>query len=164
MYNSLVSMRERIRNSEAQIDVFLKKRVDMITNLVESVKTYMKHERELFERITEYRTRFLSATTVQDKVEISNMMTQTLKTLFAVSENYPDLKASYNFTYLKQQIVDVEKEISVARVVYNDVVQKYNTTIKMFPNFIIATLFGFKEEPYLNLNLSSEDREYRVKF
>ncbi len=164
IYNNLVSMKERIRNSAAQIDVFLKKRTDMITNLVESVKAYMKHEKDLFEKITEYRTRFLNATNVQDRIEASNMLSQTLKTLFAVSENYPDLKASYNFTYLKQQIADVEKDIAVTRVVYNDMVQKYNTTLKIFPNFIIAAIMGFKEEPYLNLNLSSEDREFRIKF
>ncbi|MEM0470960.1 MAG: LemA family protein [Candidatus Anstonellales archaeon] len=164
-YNMLVELRERVRNSLAQIDVILRKRVDLVTNLVNTVKGYVKHERETLNQIIELRTKFLNSQSLQDRIDTSNMITQALKSVFAIAEAYPDLKANQNFLVLKQELSKLEQELAATRMSYNDVVQKYNTAIKIFPNNLFAIIFGFREESYLNLSLTEEERKVpKVEF
>ena len=145
VYNSLVVLRNRIENAWAQIDVQLKKRHDMIPNLVEAVKGYMKHERGVFTEITKARTAFMRAKTVKEKAQADNMITSALKSLFAVAENYPKLRASENFMQLQEEISGIESKIAYARQFYNDSVLAFNAKIQQFPYNIIANWFGFKE-------------------
>ncbi len=147
-YNSLVTLRERIREALSSIDIQLKRRTDLIPNLVETVKGYAKHERSVFENVTKARTSLMQAGTPQEKAAANNTMTETLKSLFAVAENYPDLKASDNFRQLQAELTDTENKISYSRQFYNSNVLSYNTKIKQFPTVFIANSFGFKEEQF----------------
>ena len=148
MYNNLVGLRNRVKNSYAQIDVQLKRRNDLIPNLVETVKGYAGHEKGVLEEVTKARTSVMNASTPQEASEANNQLTGALKSLFAVAENYPDLKANSNFQQLQTELSDTEDKISYARQFYNDVVLKYNNACQQFPSSIIARIFGFKEADF----------------
>jgi len=161
IYNRLVSKREEVNEASSDIEVQLKRRADLIPNLVEVVKGYAAHEKEVLEKVTEARTRLISAKTVKEGLEADNMLTEALKTLFAVAENYPDLKANQNFLQLQQELVNTEDKIQASRRFYNSVAQEYNTTLKIFPNNLIAQFFGFKPVEYFEL--SYEEKESAQK-
>jgi LemA protein len=163
LYNSLIGLRNQIKNSWAQIDVQLKRRADLIPNLIESVKGYMKHEKGVLTELTKARTAFLSADTMDKKAKASNMMSDTLKSLFAVSENYPQLRANENFMQLQEELTGTENKIAYSRQHYNDVVMVFNTKIQTFPNNMIANSLGFKDEQMFEA--SEKEREnVKVKF
>ncbi len=147
-YNSLVSLRNRIENAWAQIDVQLKRRYDLIPNLVETVKGYATHERETLDAVIQARNMAQSATGVHEQAEAENMLSGTLKSLFALSEAYPDLKANQGFLQLQEELTGTEGRIAYARQFYNDTVYKYNTKIQAFPGLIFAKAFGFTEREY----------------
>lgn len=161
MYNSLVTLRQRVRNAWSQIDVQLQRRFDLIPNLVESVKGYMKHESEVLEKVTALRTSWANATTVAEKSNLDNQLSGALKTIMAVSENYPDLKANQNFSELQEELRATENKISASRQFYNDTVTRYNTKIQVVPTNIIAGMFGFKAEEMFKVD--SEDARKNVK-
>jgi len=147
IYNSLISLRVRMKNSLAQIDVQLKRRYDLIPNLVKTVKGYMKHEKTVLENITKTRTSLITGS-MKDKAKASNQITKALKSIFAVAENYPRLMASENFKLLQEELAGTESKIAYARQFYNDSVMKLNEAIQIFPKNIFAKIFGFKQEEY----------------
>ncbi len=162
-YNSLVILKTRIKEAFSGIDVQLKRRVDLIPNLVETVKGYAKHEKQVFENVTKARSSLLSAETLQQKAEANNQLTTTLKSLFAVAEAYPQLRASDNFSDLQRQLGDTEDKIAYSRQFYNSNVLDYNTKIKLFPNSVIANMFKFAEEPFFAAS-EEERKKVEVKF
>ena len=143
IFNGLIRLRNNIEKSWANIDVLLKQRTDEIPRLVECVKGYMKHEREVLQRVTEARTAFLNARTMSEKASSSEMIGGALKTLFAVAENYPNLKANENFMQLQRRISGLESEIADRREFFNDSVNNYNIRIQSFPDLIMAGMMGF---------------------
>jgi LemA protein len=147
-YNGLVSLRNRIENSWAQIDVQLKRRYDLIPNLVETVKGYAAHEAQTLEAVIQARNMAISAQGAHDQANAENMLTGALKSLFAVSEAYPDLKANQGFLQLQEELTGTEGRIAYARQFFNDVVNKYNTKIQSFPAVLIARQMGFTEREY----------------
>ena len=157
LFNRLVRLKNQVKNSFAQIDVQLKRRNDLIPNLIETVKGYMKHEREVLENVTKARTAVMSATSPDKKADASNALTNTLKSLFAVSENYPDLKANQNFMQLQEEITGTENKIAYSRQHYNDMVMLFNTKIQTFPNNVFANMLGFKEER--SFEATAQERE-----
>ena len=162
-YNTLVMLRGRIDNSWAQIDVQLKRRFNLIPNLVSSVKGYAKHEKETLEEVTASRTKYLSAKTPEEKLGANSELTGVLSRLFAVAENYPDLKANTNFLDLQKQLKDTEDKIGFSRQFYNDTAMKFNIAIVKVPASIIANLLGFASRPYYKTE--GEEREnVEVKF
>lgn len=163
LYNGLIRLRNQVKNSWAQIDVQLKRRNDLIPNLVETVKGYMKHEKSVLENITKARTSFLRAKTMKDKAKSSNMMSETLKSLFAVSENYPKLKANENFLQLQEELSGTESKIAYARQHYNDMVMVFNTKIQTFPNKIFADMLKFSKEELFEAT-EEERKNVKVKF
>ncbi|NPV79300.1 MAG: LemA family protein [Firmicutes bacterium] len=163
IYNGLVSLRQRVKNAWSQIDVQLKRRYDLIPNLVETVKGYAAHEKETFEMVTRARAQMASAKTVAEQAEAQNAITGALRTLFAVAEAYPDLKANQNFMMLQEELAGTENKIAYARQFYNDTVMKYNTMIQSFPSNIIAGMFGFKQEEFFEIEESSRE-PVKVKF
>jgi LemA protein len=148
IYNGLVNARNKVKNGWAQIEVQLNRRADLIPNLVETVKGYASHEKEVFEKVTAARSGLLHAQGVEEVAEANNMLTDTLRTLFAVSENYPDLKANENFINLQNQLKDTEDKIAYARQFYNDTVLMYNNKCETFPSNIFANIFNFKEADF----------------
>ncbi|MEM4134245.1 MAG: LemA family protein [Candidatus Micrarchaeia archaeon] len=148
IYNNLVILRNNVENAWAQIDVQLKRRADLIPNLVNTVKGYMKHEKETLENITKARAALMSAKTPKEAAEADNTLSNALKSLFAVAENYPNLRASENFLRLQEDLSDTENKVAYARQLYNDNVLLFNRTIQTIPNNIIAGIFGFKEKEY----------------
>ena len=152
MYNKLVRLRNRSENAWAQVDVQLRKRYDLIPNLVETVKGYAAHERELFERITEARARSIGASGVGEQADAENQVTSGLRQLLAVVENYPDLKANQNFLALQEELVGTESKIAYARQFYNDQVMRLNTLIGSFPSSLVARAFGFEERPFFEID------------
>jgi LemA protein len=146
IYNSLIRLRNRVENGWAQIEVQLKRRNDLIPNLVETVKGYAKHEKELFLNVTKARAAVMSADTVKGKAEASNFLSSTLKSLFAVAENYPDLKANQNFIRLQEDLTATEDKISYARQFYNDIAMRYNIKTETVPSNIIASAFNFEKK------------------
>ena len=144
MYNKFVSLRNRVDNAWAQIDVQLQRRADLIPNLVETVKGYAKHESETLEAVTNARSAVSNAGTPAEAMQANNVLTSTLKSLFAVAESYPDLKANTNFIELQNELSQTEDKISYMRQSFNDVVMKYNNTIQQFPGNIFAGIFNFK--------------------
>ena len=138
MYNNLVGLRNRVKNSYSQIDVQLKRRNDLIPNLVETVKGYAEHEKSVLEEVTKARTGVMNATTVEETSAANNVLTGALKTLFAVAENYPDLKANSNFQQLQSELSETEDKIAYSRQFYNDVVLKYNNACQQFPSSMLA--------------------------
>ena len=148
MYNGLVTLRNRIENAWAQIDVQLKRRYDLIPNLVETVKGYAKHERETLEAVIQARNMAMAAQGPAQQAAAENMITGALKSLFALSEAYPDLKANENFLNLQEELTGTEGRIAYARQFYNDTVYKYNTKIQKFPTVVLAGMFRFNEREY----------------
>ncbi len=149
-FNSLIVARQRVDNSWAQIDVQLKKRADLVPNLIEIVKGYAKHERETLEKVTECRAKVMSAQEQTAVMAESNALAGGIGSVFAVAESYPDLKADQEFVSLQKKLADLEDSIAYARMVYNDVVTIYNTKIATFPRNMIAGILGFKERKYLD--------------
>lgn len=159
-YNSLIGLRMKIKEAFSQIDIQLKRRTDLIPNLVETVKGYAKHEKEIFENVTKARSSLMRADSAQEKAAANNMLTDTLKSLFAVAENYPNLKANENFKALQDELSDTENKIAYSRQFYNSNVLQYNTQISVFPNFVIARLFNFNAEEFF---AASEEERKHVK-
>ena len=151
-YNSMVRLRNMVQNSWAQIDVQLKRRFDLVPNLVESVKGYAAHEREVFEKVTQARSMIQSAQSLEQRQQGENMLTNTLRSLFAVAEAYPQLQANQNFLDLQQQLSDLEAKIAFARQFFNDTTMKFNTEIQSFPTNILAGMFGFQSMPYFQVD------------
>ena len=147
-YNGLVQARNKVRDQFSQIDVQLKKRADLIPNLVETVKGYAKHEEGTLEKVIQARNTYLTADSVDDKVKASGEMSSAISKLFALAESYPDLKANTNFLDLQTQLKEIEDKIGYARQFYNDAVLMYNNKTEMFPSNIIASVFGFKGETF----------------
>jgi LemA protein len=146
MYNGLVRLQNQIDNAWAQIDVQLKRRFDLIPNLIETVKGYTKHEKGVLEECTKARTAFMGATSVKDKAKAENMLEGTLKTLFANAESYPNLKANENFLQLQEELSGTESKIAYARQHYNDIVLEYNNKVESVPTNMIAKMFSFNEK------------------
>lgn len=162
-YNSLVVLRNRIDNAWSQIDVQLKLRHDLVPNLVNTVKGYAKHEKTLFKEVTQARADAVSAKGVKETAKAENMMTSTLRSLFAVAENYPQLKASSNFMMLQEELSGVENKIAYARQFYNDTVLKYDNLTEKFPSKLIADAFNFKAKQYFEI-ATSEKKPVKVEF
>ena len=148
IYNNLVKSRNKVKNAWAQIDVQLNRRNDLIPNLVETVKGYAGHEKGVLENVTKARSGLMNASTVKDIQEADNQLSGALRTLFAVAENYPELKANTNFQELQKELSGTEDKIAYSRQFYNDTVLKYNNTCQEFPNNLIAGIFGFKEADF----------------
>ncbi len=164
IYNGLIVLRNRCENAWSQVDVQLRRRYDLIPNLVETVKGYAKHEREVFERVTQARTSAINANTVKDQGQAETMLTGALKSLFAVAENYPDLKANQNFLMLQEELAGTESKIAFARQFYNDTVMKFNQKQQVFPANIIANMFGFKERDYFEIGEAEAKEPVKVSF
>jgi LemA protein len=166
-FNSLVKLKNRTEEAFSDIEVQLKRRYDLIPNLIETVKGYAGHEKEVFEKVTEARTRAIEAGESRDLKkmgEAENYLAQTLKTLFAVAENYPDLKASQNFLELQRELTDTEDKIMYARRFYNGNVRDYNIAIESFPTNIIASIFGFKKKEMFEIGAPEEREAPKAKF
>lgn len=161
MYNGLVQAKMKTENAWSQIEVQLQRRFDLIPNLVEAVKGYMQHENEVLTKVTELRTSWASASTVGEKAELDNQLSGTLKTIMAVTENYPDLKADQSFTQLQEELRSTENKISYSRQFYNDSVTMYNTKLQVFPTNIIAGMFNFT--PADLFKTTSEEARQNVK-
>ena len=163
LFNSLVRLRNNVKNSWAQIDVQLKRRADLIPNLVKTVKGYMKHEKTVLENVTKARTSLMQASSVKEKAASENMLEGALKSLFAVSENYPDLKASQNFLQLQEELAGTENKISYARQHYNDVVMRFNNKLQSFPNNAFANMLGFSEQESFEAS-AADKKNVNVEF
>ncbi len=162
-YNNLIGLRNRVKDQLAQIDVQLKKRFDLIPNLVETVKGYATHEKETLDSVIKARNSFLAAETPQGEIDASNMLTSAISKLFALSEAYPDLKANTNFQTMQQDLKEIENAIASARTFYNDTVLMLNNKIEMFPSNIVASMFKFNKEAFFET--AKEEREnIQVKF
>jgi LemA protein len=158
-YNSLIGLWNRVKEAWADIDVQLKRRFDLIPNLVNTVKGYAEHESGVFEKVTEARSKAMQASSIAEKGEADNMLTGTLKSLFAVAEAYPDLKANQNFLELQRELSDTENKIQAARRFYNGNVRDWNTSIQTFPSNIIAGMFNFKVAEFFELEQDSVEKE-----
>lgn len=163
LYNALIRLKNQVKNSWAQIDVQLKRRNDLIPNLVNTVKGYMKHEKETLENITKARAAIMQANDVEGAAQASGELSGLLKSLFAVAENYPDLKANQNFIQLQEEITGTENKIAYARQHYNDMVMVFNTKIQKFPNNVFAGMLGFGEEKSFEAT-EEEKKNVEVKF
>jgi LemA protein len=159
VYNKLIRLKNSVKSSWSDIDVQLKKRYDLVPNLVETVKGYAAHERTAFENVTAARTAAMHASSPADKAKAENMLAGTLKSLFAVAEAYPELKANTNFLQLQSQLKDLEDNIEYARRYYNAVVRDFNILIESFPSNVIASSFGFKQEEFFELESPGEERK-----
>ena len=162
-YNNFVNLRNRVKNAWAQIDVQLKRRYDLIPNIVETVKGYAKHEKEIFENITELRAKAMGATSIKDIGESNNQITGTLKTLFAVAENYPELKANEEFLKLQEELTNTENKIAFSRQFFNDIVMNYNATQQKIPANLIAGMMNLKPEEYYPVD-EAEKGPVKVQF
>ena len=156
-YNSLVKLRNMVKDQWSQIDVLLKRRADLIPNLVETVKGYTKHESETLEAVINARNKAVSAQGAEEEMKANGELSGALSKLFALAESYPDLKANTNFMDLQNNLKDTEDKISYARQFYNDAVLKYKNKLEVFPSNIVASMFGFKPEPFFEAN--EADRE-----
>lgn len=163
-YNRLIYWRNQVKNAWSQIDVQLKRRYDLIPNLVETVKGYAKHERETLEKVIQARNVAVNAHTPKEVGQAENVLQGTLKSLFALSENYPDLKANQNFLNLQEELSSTENKISFARQFYNDTTAKYNITIQSFPKNIIAGIFRFTEQQLFEVEAPEERKAVKVSF
>ena len=164
MYNSLVQLRVRADSAWSDIDVQLKRRHDLIPNLVETVKGYAAHEKGTFENIAKFRSQAMQATTPADRAQAENQLTGALKSLFAVAENYPELKASEQFTGLQSSLNSIEDNIQNARRYYNAVVRDYNTRVQSFPTNLLAGMFGFQVRQFFEVEAPEDRRNVQVKF
>ncbi|MCX6087887.1 MAG: hypothetical protein COS15_05505 [Caldiserica bacterium CG02_land_8_20_14_3_00_36_38] len=162
-YNNFVNLRNRVKNAWAQIDVQLKRRYDLIPNIVETVKGYAKHEKEIFENIAELRAKAMGATSIKDIGESNNQITGTLKTLFAVAENYPELKANEEFLKLQEELTNTENKIAFSRQFFNDIVMNYNATQQKIPANLIAGMMNLKPEEYYPVD-EAEKGPVKVQF
>ena len=163
-YNSLIRTRNRVKEAWSDIEVQLKRRYDLIPNLVETVKGYAAHEKNVFEDVTQARTQAMGAQTKDEKAGAENQLSATLKSLFAVAENYPDLKANQNFLALQEELSDTENKIQAARRFYNGMVMDLNNRIQVFPTNIMATLFHFQQEEFFQTENDQERNPVQVKF
>lgn len=164
IYNSLVRNRNQVDEAWSDIDVQLKRRYDLIPNLIETVQGYAKHEKELFEKVTEARTKAMSAQTPAEHGQAENMLSGALKSLFAVAENYPDLKANENFAKLQDELSDTENKIQAARRFYNGNVRDFNTKLEVFPNNLVSGTLGFTKRDFFEIENEEERKNVRVKF
>jgi len=164
IYNRFVTLRNRVDNGWSQIDVQLRRRYDLIPNLVETVKGYASHESETFEKVTQARNMAMNAGNVQEQAQAENMLTGTLKSLFAVAESYPDLKANENFMMLQEELSGTESKIAYSRQFYNDTVMTYNTTMQRFPQNLLAGMFGFTERDYFEIEIEEARQAVKVEF
>lgn len=164
VYNNLVTLKQRVKNAFSQMDVQLQRRFDLIPNLVETVKGYMAHESETLTKIAELRTAWSNAKTVDEKAKLDNQLSNSLKTIMAVSESYPDLKANQNFTNLQGELSETEDKISYSRQFYNDTVTKYNTKLELFPSNIIAGMFNFTAETLFEVDNKDARKNVKVNF
>ncbi len=164
IYNGFIKSKNNCEEAYSTMDVYLKKRFDLIPNLVETVKGYAKHESETFEKVVKARSMVGSATTVEERAEAENQLTGTLKTLFAVAEAYPELKANQNFVDLQNQLQTLEGEIAESRKYYNATVKTYNNKVEMFPSSIIANVCGFSRKPMFEVNSEEERQNVKVQF
>ena len=164
MYNGLIRLKNQTQEAWSDIDVQLKRRYDLIPNLVNTVKGYAEHERELFEKVTEARSRAMQAQGPEEKGKAENMLAGTLKSLFAVAENYPNLKANENFAKLQDELSDTENKIQAARRFYNGNVRDFNTKIQSFPTNTIAGMFNFKAYEFFELEQPEAKEPVKVEF
>ncbi len=165
IYNSLVQLRQRVKNAWSQVDVQLKRRYDLIPNLVNTVKGYAQHEKSTLESVTQARNMAMAAGNVKEQAEAENMLSGALRSMFAVAEAYPELKANTNFLQLQGELSDTESKIAFARQFYNDTVQKFNTKIEVFPNNLVAGLLGFQMADYFTLQGEPETQQaVKVEF
>ena len=163
-FNTLVRLKYRVKEAWSDIEVQLKRRYNLIPNVVETVKGYMSHEKRVFEEVTEARTRAMNTEGLQGKADAENMLSSTLKTLFAVSENYPDLKANANFLDLQRELADTENKIQAARRFYNTNVRDLNTKREVFPTNIIARFFNFGQKEFFETKEEVEREAVKVRF
>lgn len=164
LYNSLVQARIKVDNAWSQIDVQLQRRFDLIPNFVETVKGYVAHESETFEKIAKLRTSWANAESVSEKASLDNELSNALKTIMAVSESYPDLKANQNFSELSEELRNTENKISFARQFYNDSVTIYNTKLEVFPSNMIAKMFNFKARDLFEAESDEARKNVKVDF
>lgn len=164
VFNSLIRLKNRVSEAWSDIDVQLKRRYDLIPNLIEAVRGYMTHEANVFEKVTEARAKAISASGTAEKAQAENMLSGALKTLFAVSENYPQLRASENFSKLQEELSDTENKIQAARRFYNGNARDFNIKQEAFPSNIIASLFGFKKAEFFEITEVAEKETPKVKF
>ena len=165
IYNKLIGMKNTVENALSDIDVQIKKRFDLVENLVNTVKWYATHEKETLTQLTAARSWYMNATTTEEKLEANNQLTNTLKSLFAVSEAYPDLKANAWFLSLQSQLSNLEESIASARRYLNATIREYNTALQTFPNNLIANLFGFKNQTnYFEVSNEEEKKAPKVQF
>ena len=158
-YNRLVTLKLRVDEAWSQIDVQLKRRIDLIPNLVETVKAYAKHEKGVFEEVTKARSNLLSAKTIGEKADAEDILTKALKSIFAVAEAYPNLRASENFKTLQEELSDTEDKIAYSRQFYNQVVMDYNTSLRVFPEVLLAGRFGFTQAEFFGKEISTQERQ-----
>ncbi|KKQ67102.1 MAG: LemA family protein [Candidatus Daviesbacteria bacterium GW2011_GWA2_38_24] len=163
IYNSLIIKRNRVHEAYSQIDVQLKRRSSLIPNLIETVQGYVKHEKEVLTEVTKARTALMEAKGPHNQADANNMLTGALKSLFAVAENYPDLKASENFKQLQTELSDTETKVAAARQFYNVNVLDFNTSLQTFPNFIFANMFNFRQEEFFKAT-EEEKADIKVNF
>ena len=164
IYNSLVTARQMVKNAWSQIDVQLQRRFDLIPNLVETVKGYMEHEKGVLEKISELRSSWANAQTVSEKASLDNQLSESLKTIMAVSENYPNLKANQNFLELQTELTSTENRIAYSRQFYNDSVTRYNIKLETFPSNLIASMFHFKAEDLFVVDNEEAKKNVKVDF
>lgn len=164
VYNGLIQQKLKVDNAWSQIDVQLQRRFDLIPNFVETVKGYMTHEQETFEKIAKLRTSWANASSISDKAALDNQLSETLKTIMAVSENYPELKANQNFMQLSQELKNTEDKISFSRQFYNDAATMYNTKIQVFPSNIIAGMFNFTSRSLFQTENDEARKNVKVDF
>ena len=164
VYNNLVKSRNMVENAFSQIDTQLQRRFDLIPNLVETVKGYASHEKQVFENVAAARSGYMSATTASEKIAADNALTGTLKTLFAVAENYPELKANTNFVKLQDDLKGTEDKVAFSRQFYNDTVLKYNNSLDVFPNSIVAGIFKFEKGTFFKTDDDDARKAPKVQF
>lgn len=163
-YNSFVKLRNKVEEAFATMDVYLKQRYDLIPNLVETVKGYAKHETDTLQKVVEARSKAMNAKSSDETIKEENTLTQTLKSLFALAENYPDLKANDGFVNLQHQLHKIETDIAQSRKYYNAIVRNYNTGVELFPQSIVAALFKFERKSMFEVSDSSERENVSVQF
>jgi LemA protein len=164
IYNNLVNLKMRVKNAWAQIDTQLKRRFDLIPNLVETVKGYKEYEKETLQKVIEARNKYVAAGNVGDKAEANNMLNESLKSIFALAEAYPDLKANESFNNLQIELSSTEDKIAYARQFYNDTVQMYNTATMTFPSNIFAGMFNFTQESFFEIKDEAQKEPVKVQF
>ena len=164
LYNSLVGLRQKVKNAWSQIDVQLQRRFDLIPNLVDTVKGYMAYESDVLTKVTELRTSWAKAGSIKEKSELDSELSGALKTIMAVSENYPDLKANQNFGQLQEELQNTENKIAFSRQFYNDITTKYNTKLQVVPSNIIASMFHFTPEELFEAESSEARKNVKVDF